>query len=155
MFAVVQLWTHKSSLNLWQEEIQGVKKVDTTCCEEIWKTISFWLNGSMFMSSCMYYIIYCKIFHSFVLWHGFKWQILETEGVAVPEEVPSILQLLSEYLKEPCPITSLSGSQGPTHPEGLIHPGGDEMESNGRREAHQVSWLGECTGILSFGGVWM
>lgn len=71
----------------------------------------------------------------------------------VPEEVPSILQLLSEYLKEACPVTSLSGSQGPAHPEGLIHPSGDESESNGRREVHEVSWQGECTLILAFGGV--
>uniref|UniRef100_A0A3B5APJ6 LON peptidase N-terminal domain and RING finger protein 1-like n=1 Tax=Stegastes partitus TaxID=144197 RepID=A0A3B5APJ6_9TELE len=39
-------------------------------------------------------------------------KILEAEGVAVPEEVPCILQVVSEYLKEPYPITTLSGSQG-------------------------------------------
>uniref|UniRef100_A0A668AUQ9 LON peptidase N-terminal domain and ring finger 4 n=1 Tax=Myripristis murdjan TaxID=586833 RepID=A0A668AUQ9_9TELE len=66
-------------------------------------------------------------------------KILEAEGMAVPEEVPCILQVVSEYLKEPCPITSLSGSQGPTHPESLKHPLGDEGESDGRREVHQAS----------------
>lgn len=59
--------------------------------------------------------------------------------MAVPEDVSCILQVVSEYLKEPCPITSLSGSQGPTHPEGPKHPHGDEGEGKGRREAHQVS----------------
>uniref|UniRef100_A0A3Q3FF10 LON peptidase N-terminal domain and ring finger 4 n=1 Tax=Labrus bergylta TaxID=56723 RepID=A0A3Q3FF10_9LABR len=39
-------------------------------------------------------------------------KILEAEGMAVPDEVSCILQVVSEYLKEPCPITSLSVSQG-------------------------------------------
>ncbi|KAM9741289.1 LON peptidase N-terminal domain and RING finger protein 1 [Menidia menidia] len=57
-------------------------------------------------------------------------KILELEGIAMPEEVTCALQVVSEYLKEPCPITSLSGSQGPTQGEGK-HPHG------GRREGHQ------------------
>ncbi|GLD61975.1 LON peptidase N-terminal domain and RING finger protein 1-like protein [Lates japonicus] len=65
-------------------------------------------------------------------------KILEAEGMAVPEEAACILQMVSEYLKEPYPITSLSGSQGPTHPEGLKNPFGEEGEGKGRREAHQV-----------------
>uniref|UniRef100_A0A3P9HGD5 LON peptidase N-terminal domain and ring finger 1 n=1 Tax=Oryzias latipes TaxID=8090 RepID=A0A3P9HGD5_ORYLA len=40
-------------------------------------------------------------------------KILEVEGVAVPEDVPRILQVVSDYLKASCPITSLSSSQGP------------------------------------------
>lgn len=75
--------------------------------------------------------------------------------MAVPEEAACILQMVSEYLKEPYPITSLSGSQGPTHPEGLKNPFREEGESKGRREAHQVSWLGGCTLMLGFGGVRM
>ncbi|KAK2849398.1 hypothetical protein Q5P01_009232 [Channa striata] len=66
-------------------------------------------------------------------------KMLEAKGIAVPEEVSSILQLVSEYVKEPCPITSLTGFQVPTHPEGLISPGGDEEESNGRKETYQGS----------------
>ncbi|TMS17817.1 LON peptidase N-terminal domain and RING finger protein 2 [Larimichthys crocea] len=67
-------------------------------------------------------------------------KILEAGGVAVPDEVPCILQVVSEYLKEPCPITSLSGSQGPTRPEVLKRPPhGDEGEGKGNREAHQGS----------------
>ncbi|XP_029021132.1 LON peptidase N-terminal domain and RING finger protein 1 [Betta splendens] len=69
-------------------------------------------------------------------------KILESEGVEVPEEA-SVLHLVSEYLKEPPPITSLSGSQGP---EGLIHPGGDAVESNGRREPYQGSKVKHDTG---------
>ncbi|KAG7517917.1 LON peptidase N-terminal domain and RING finger protein 1-like [Solea senegalensis] len=65
-------------------------------------------------------------------------KILEAEGMAVPEEVSCILQVVSEYLKEPCPITSLSGSQGLTHFEGLKHPVREEGESRERRETHQV-----------------
>uniref|UniRef100_A0A3Q3LWV9 LON peptidase N-terminal domain and ring finger 4 n=1 Tax=Mastacembelus armatus TaxID=205130 RepID=A0A3Q3LWV9_9TELE len=64
-------------------------------------------------------------------------KILEAEGMEVPEEVSCILQVVSEYLKEPCPITSLSGSQGPTLPEGLKHPHGDKAEGHGRREVNQ------------------
>lgn len=59
--------------------------------------------------------------------------------MAVPDEVSCILQVVSEYLKEPCPITSLSGSQGLTHPEVLKRPThGDEGEGIGNREAHQA-----------------
>ena len=72
--------------------------------------------------------------------------------MVVPEEVSCILEMVSEYLKAPCPITSLSDLQGPTHPEGLKQPLGEEGEGKGRREAHQVSWLGECTLMLDFGG---
>lgn len=59
--------------------------------------------------------------------------------MAVPEEVPCILQAVSEYVKEPCPITTLSGLQGPNYSEGLKHPLGDKGEGKGRREGHQVS----------------
>uniref|UniRef100_A0A3Q0S534 LON peptidase N-terminal domain and ring finger 4 n=1 Tax=Amphilophus citrinellus TaxID=61819 RepID=A0A3Q0S534_AMPCI len=65
-------------------------------------------------------------------------KILEAEGVSVPEEVPCILQVVSEYLKEPCPITTLSGSQGPIHAEDLKHSHGDKGEGKGRRDGHQV-----------------
>ncbi|XP_041846136.1 LON peptidase N-terminal domain and RING finger protein 1 [Melanotaenia boesemani] len=58
-------------------------------------------------------------------------KILEVEGIAVPEEVSCILQVLTEYLNEPCPITTISGSQGPVHGESK-HP------SEGRRDAHQL-----------------
>lgn len=65
-------------------------------------------------------------------------KILEGEGIAVPEEVPCILQAVAEYLKEPCPITTLSGSQGPTHTESLLYPHGEKGEGKVRRDAHQV-----------------
>lgn len=61
--------------------------------------------------------------------------------MSVPDEVPCILQVVSEYLKEPCPITSLSGSQGPTHHKSLKHPHVDEMSTEGKREEHQVNTL--------------
>lgn len=65
-------------------------------------------------------------------------KILEAEGVAVPEELSCMLQVVSEYLKEPCPITSLSGSQGPAYHEDLSHPHGEENEGKGNRQAPQV-----------------
>lgn len=43
-------------------------------------------------------------------------EILEAEGVAIPDEVPHILHVVAEYLRDPCPITS---SVGPSHTEGL------------------------------------
>lgn len=46
-------------------------------------------------------------------------QILEMEGMAVPEEVSRILHVVAEYLKDPCPITS---SVGPSLNEGLQCP---------------------------------
>lgn len=57
----------------------------------------------------------------------------------VPEDVPCILQAVSEHLKEPCPITTLGGSQGPVHAEGFKHPHGDKGEGKGRRDTHQVN----------------
>ncbi|KAK7922555.1 hypothetical protein WMY93_009457 [Mugilogobius chulae] len=60
-------------------------------------------------------------------------KILEAEGVTVPEELPCMLQVVSEYLKEPFPITSLSVPQGP-----LSHPRGAEAEGHARREPPQV-----------------
>lgn len=65
-------------------------------------------------------------------------KILEAEGVAVPEELPCILQVVSEYLKEPFPITSLSGSQGPAFHDSIAHPKGAEGEAKARRETVQV-----------------
>ncbi|XP_010766689.1 LON peptidase N-terminal domain and RING finger protein 1 isoform X1 [Notothenia coriiceps] len=64
-------------------------------------------------------------------------KILEAEGRTVPEEGSCILQVVSEYLKGTCPITSLSGSQGPTHPDKQAC--GDDREGKGRREAHEGS----------------
>lgn len=58
--------------------------------------------------------------------------------MVVQDEVSCILQVASEYLKQPCPITSLSGSQEP-HLEALKQPHGVERELKKRREAHQVS----------------
>ncbi|KAJ0050033.1 hypothetical protein NL108_011856 [Boleophthalmus pectinirostris] len=60
-------------------------------------------------------------------------KILEAEGVAVPEELPSMLQVVAEYLKEPFPITSLSSSQGT-----LSHPRGVEGEGDTTRGPPQV-----------------
>lgn len=38
-------------------------------------------------------------------------QILEAEGMSVPDEVPEILQLVSDFLQQPCPITSSVDTQ--------------------------------------------
>ncbi|XP_063046733.1 LON peptidase N-terminal domain and RING finger protein 1 isoform X2 [Engraulis encrasicolus] len=38
-------------------------------------------------------------------------KILEAEGMSVPDEVPEILQLVSDFLQQPCPITSSVDSQ--------------------------------------------
>ncbi|XP_072295916.1 LON peptidase N-terminal domain and RING finger protein 1 [Eucyclogobius newberryi] len=66
-------------------------------------------------------------------------KILEAEGVAVPEELPCLLQVLSEYLKEPFPITSLSVSQGPSFQEPRGHPRGAEGDVGARRGPPQVT----------------
>nr|XP_040031527.1 LON peptidase N-terminal domain and RING finger protein 1 isoform X3 [Gasterosteus aculeatus aculeatus] len=71
-------------------------------------------------------------------------KILEVEGMAVPDEVSCILQVVSEYLRGPCPITSLSGSQGPSQPKGLKHPRGEGVEGKEGRAAHQQDMGTEC-----------
>lgn len=63
-------------------------------------------------------------------------KILEAEGVAVPEELPGMLQVVSEYLKEPFPITSLSSSQGLAYHDALSHP--QVADGKARREPIQV-----------------
>lgn len=70
---------------------------------------------------------------------GFKLQILEAEGMLVPDELSCILQLVSEHLREPCPITSLSSTQGPAQHEGLTHPSGNGRKTSGRRQVQQVN----------------
>lgn len=65
-------------------------------------------------------------------------KILEAEGVAVPEELSCMMQVVSEHLKEPFPITSLSGSQGPAYHDAPGHPQGAEGEAKARREPLQV-----------------
>lgn len=69
----------------------------------------------------------------------FQLQILEAEGMLVPDELSCILQLVSEHLREPCPITSLNSTQGPAHHEGLVHPAGNGIKTSGRRQAQQVN----------------
>lgn len=75
------------------------------------------------------------------LWElcGYNLQILEAEGMLVPDELSCILQLVSDHLKEPCPITNLSGTQGPAQHEGLAHPTENGRKASGRRQAHQVN----------------
>ncbi|XP_068181629.1 LON peptidase N-terminal domain and RING finger protein 1 [Antennarius striatus] len=68
-------------------------------------------------------------------------KILESEGIVVPDEVSCILQVASEYLKQPCPITSLSGSQGLAQ-----HPHEVEGEGKERRETHQGSKMKHDSG---------
>lgn len=58
--------------------------------------------------------------------------------MSVPDEVSCMLQMVSEYLKEPCPITSLSGSQGPSSCEGLKQTHADDTAAKARRQANQV-----------------
>lgn len=70
---------------------------------------------------------------------GFKLQILEAEGMLVPDELSCILQLVSEHLREPCPITSLSSTQGPAQHEGLTHPAGNGRKTSGRIQVQQVN----------------
>lgn len=70
---------------------------------------------------------------------GYNLQILEAEGMLVPEELSCILQLVSEHLKEPCPITNLSDTQGPAQHEDLMHPTGNGRKASGKRQAHQVN----------------
>lgn len=57
----------------------------------------------------------------------------------VPDELSCILQLVSEHLKESCPITNLSGTQGADKHEGLAQPTGNGRKASGRRQAHQVN----------------
>ncbi|XP_076018963.1 LON peptidase N-terminal domain and RING finger protein 1 [Genypterus blacodes] len=71
-------------------------------------------------------------------------KILEAGGVAVPEEVSCMLQVVSEYLKEACPITSLSGFQGPTLPDSPKHTHWDDADK-GMRETHRGSRLNHDT----------
>uniref|UniRef100_A0A8C5DXD6 LON peptidase N-terminal domain and RING finger protein 1-like n=1 Tax=Gouania willdenowi TaxID=441366 RepID=A0A8C5DXD6_GOUWI len=65
-------------------------------------------------------------------------KVLEAQGVSVPEDVHCMFQAVCDYLKEPYPITTLSGSQGPGSTESLNHSYGDKGDTKGRKETHQV-----------------
>lgn len=58
--------------------------------------------------------------------------------MSVPDEVSCMLQMVSEYLKEPCPITSLSGPQGPSPCDGIKQTHSDDTAAKVRRQANQV-----------------
>ncbi|KAG9346779.1 hypothetical protein JZ751_007097 [Albula glossodonta] len=58
-------------------------------------------------------------------------KILESEGMMVPEEIPRLLQVVSDYLSDPCPITS---SVGPSHGEGPRLSPDEDGDGNGQRE---------------------
>ncbi|XP_062380177.1 LON peptidase N-terminal domain and RING finger protein 1 [Sardina pilchardus] len=55
-------------------------------------------------------------------------KILEAEGMSVPEEVPRILQVVSDFLREDCPM---SGSLGPPHGDNLRCPPEDGAKERG------------------------
>ncbi len=64
-----------------------------------------------------------------------RMQILEAEGMAVPEEVPQILHVVSEYLQNPCPITS---SVSPSCPDGQRY---SHNNAEGQSDPGQVRCL--------------
>ncbi|KAF4104812.1 LON peptidase N-terminal domain and RING finger protein 1 [Onychostoma macrolepis] len=71
-------------------------------------------------------------------------KILEAEGMAVPEEVSRILHVVSEYLQDPCPITS---SVSPSCPDGQRYShnnaeGQSDPGQNAPKVKHGTS--GEC-----------
>ncbi|KAI1898402.1 hypothetical protein AGOR_G00071960 [Albula goreensis] len=61
-------------------------------------------------------------------------KILESEGMMVPEEIPRLLQVVSDYLSDPCPITS---SVGPSHGEGPRLSPDEDGDGNRQREKVQ------------------
>ncbi|KAF6738074.1 LON peptidase N-terminal domain and RING finger protein 1 [Oryzias melastigma] len=74
-------------------------------------------------------------------------KILEVEGVVVPEDVSCILQVVSDYLKVSCPITSLSSSQGPMQSEGK-HPLRERREAQqGKHESGSECCLSLCQAV--------
>uniref|UniRef100_A0A672N3P3 LON peptidase N-terminal domain and RING finger protein 1-like n=1 Tax=Sinocyclocheilus grahami TaxID=75366 RepID=A0A672N3P3_SINGR len=71
-------------------------------------------------------------------------KILEAEGMAVPEEVPRMLQAVSEYLQDLCPITS---TVSPSCPDGQRYShnnteGQSDPVQNATKVKHGTS--GEC-----------
>ncbi|XDV37286.1 hypothetical protein PO909_006910 [Leuciscus waleckii] len=71
-------------------------------------------------------------------------RILEAEGMPVPEEVPRILHVVSEYLQDPCPITS-SVSPSCTDSQRYTHnsaEGQSDAGQNATKVKHGTS--GEC-----------
>ncbi|KAI7801877.1 LON peptidase N-terminal domain and RING finger protein 1 [Triplophysa rosa] len=68
--------------------------------------------------------------------------ILEAEGMAVPEEVSRILQVVSQYLQDPCPITR-SVSPSCTDGQRYLHNSAEtESDQNATKPKHITS--GEC-----------
>uniref|UniRef100_A0A3Q2DBJ4 LON peptidase N-terminal domain and ring finger 4 n=1 Tax=Cyprinodon variegatus TaxID=28743 RepID=A0A3Q2DBJ4_CYPVA len=96
--------------------------LDYLCCLQPNWTEGFYRKGNVLLEmgqqkEALIQFHHClKLQADFVAAKSQIKKVLQVEGIAVPEEVPCILQLVSDYLKEP-PITTLSGSQAPTQGE--------------------------------------
>ncbi|KAJ8014917.1 hypothetical protein DPEC_G00020750 [Dallia pectoralis] len=125
----IQIAPNDASLKLWRAEAnvgltrysEALKDLEELCYLRPNWTEGFFRKGNVllemgFQTEALIQFHRCLKLHAdFSPAKSQIKKILEAKGISVPEEVPQILQVVSEYIKEPCPpITSLCPA-GPTH----------------------------------------
>lgn len=144
------------SLKVWRAEAcmglrrfsDALRDLDDLCCVRPNWTEGFFHKGNVLLEMGRQTEALIQFYHCLKQQPDFtpaKQQIktiLEAEGMAVPEEVPRILHVVSEYLQEPCPITS---SVSPSCTDGLryLHNTSEtDSDQNATKLKHVTS--GEC-----------
>ncbi|KAJ8406088.1 hypothetical protein AAFF_G00309760 [Aldrovandia affinis] len=112
------------SLKVWRAEAcvglrrfsDALRDLDDLCHERPKWTEGFFRKGNVLLemgrqTDALFQYHRClKLQADFVPARTQIKKILEAEGMTVPEEMPRLLRVVSEYLRDPCPITSSVGS---------------------------------------------
>ncbi|RXN07373.1 LON peptidase N-terminal domain and RING finger 1-like protein [Labeo rohita] len=146
------------SLKVWRAEAcmglrrfsDALRDLDDLCCVRPNWTEGFFRKGNVLFEMGRQTEALIQFYHCLKQQPDFApaknqiKKILEAEGMAVPEEVPRILHVVSEFLQDPCPITS---SVSPSCPDGQRYShsnaeGQSDPGQNATKVKHGTS--GEC-----------
>ncbi|RXN11046.1 LON peptidase N-terminal domain and RING finger 1-like protein [Labeo rohita] len=113
------------SLKVWRAEAcmglrrfsDALRDLDDLCCVRPNWTEGFFRKGNVLFEMGRQTEALIQFYHCLKQQPDFApaknqiKKILEAEGMAVPEEVPRILHVVSEFLQDPCPITSSNATK--------------------------------------------
>ncbi|XP_055783559.1 LON peptidase N-terminal domain and RING finger protein 1-like isoform X2 [Salvelinus fontinalis] len=117
------------SLKVWRAEANmglrlfsdALRDLEDLCCVHPNWTEGFFRKGNVLLEMGRQSEALIQFHHCLKLQADFTpamsqiKKILETEGMSVPEEVPQILQVVSEYLRGHCPPITILFPEEPTH----------------------------------------
>ncbi|XP_023846183.1 LON peptidase N-terminal domain and RING finger protein 1 isoform X2 [Salvelinus sp. IW2-2015] len=117
------------SLKVWRAEANkglrlfsdALRDLEELCCVHPNWTEGFFRKGNVLLEMGRQSEALIQFHHCLKLQADFTpamsqiKKILETGGMSVPEEVPQILQVVSEYLRGHCPPITILFPEGPTH----------------------------------------